>query len=414
MMRPGYQYSRIKGVLLLASAFALIPMIATDAAGIQMDVIPSARLQEEWQSNVFSTNTNEVSSFGTRLTPGLALKFTSVNNVVLQVSGNYEKVWYYKPEAKEADYNAFFFRVDSTGEWKLTPTISMLPSVYYVNTTNSSRRTQLVPSGDPVVPPVAITNYGNTTTEDFGGGAGFHYLATPNLTIGLAGNYGEQRFKDSTSGSGLTNSKTAGGGASVSYTVTPKTSIGIGGSYSRQTNDNNSDFNTLSGNILLGYQFSPALRLDTTFGISRASQSAAAGVPEENNTTPSGGFNLTYSNETFTAKAFGSLVYTGGSGFGQATRQSTAGLALSDQFAREWTWNLSGTYQISRSVFVSDAVDLKTYYGTAGISYKPWQWVAFDLSGGINRQTSSGLLGDTLTNSFALLGVTVEKPYKIF
>ena len=76
-------------------------MIATDAAGIQLDVIPSIRLQEEWQSNVFDTSTNEVSSFGTRLTPGLAFKFTSVDNVMLQVSGNYEKVWYYNTEAKE-------------------------------------------------------------------------------------------------------------------------------------------------------------------------------------------------------------------------------------------------------------------------------------------------------------------------
>jgi len=36
----------MKTVLLLASAFALIPMIATDAAGIQMDLIPSARIEE--------------------------------------------------------------------------------------------------------------------------------------------------------------------------------------------------------------------------------------------------------------------------------------------------------------------------------------------------------------------------------
>ena len=158
-------------------------MIATDAAGINMDVIPSVRLEEEWQSNVFDTSTDEVSSFGTRLTPRLALRFTSADNVMLQVSGNYEKVWYHDAEARDAGTNTWFFRIDSTGGWKLTPTFSVLPSVYFVNTNNSYRRTRLVPSGDPVVPPVTIANYGNTKSQEFGGGMGFDYRATP--TAGL-------------------------------------------------------------------------------------------------------------------------------------------------------------------------------------------------------------------------------------
>ena len=60
-----------------------------------------------------------MSSFGTRLTPGLALRFTSADNVMLQISGNYEKIWYYNSEAKDADYNTWFFRIDSTGGWSV-------------------------------------------------------------------------------------------------------------------------------------------------------------------------------------------------------------------------------------------------------------------------------------------------------
>ena len=414
MTTTGDRHSVAGAMFFLAFVSALIPMMVTDAVGLNMEVIPSVRLEEGWQSNVFATSTDEVSSFGTRVTPGLALKFTSVDNVMLQVSGNYEKVWYYKPEAKDADYNTWFFRIDSTGGWMLTPTFSVLPSVYYINTTNSSRRIQLLPSADTLVPPVTITNYGNTKTEDFGGGVGFNYLATPNLTIGMSGTYTEQRFSDTTSESGLTNSATAGGGATVSYLFSPRTSVGINISGNRQTYDNAADSDTLSSGIVLGHQFSPAVRLDATFGISHIRQHEFPGTPEQSTSSPSGAFTVSYASEMFTASTFGSAVYSGGSGFGEATRQWTVGLAFSDQFTREWSGNLSGAYQVSRSVFTSNAVDLKSTSGTAGLRYQPWEWGSLDLTGNLNRQISKGQLGETLNNYSVLLGITISRPYNIF
>jgi len=401
-------------MVFLVFVFALIPMMATDAVGLNMDVIPSVRLEEGWNSNVFNASTDEISSFSTRVTPGLALKFTTTDKVEFKVSGNYEKVWYYRPEAKDADYGTFFFRIDSTGEIQVTPTLSMVPSVYYINTTNSSRRTQLLPSADPLVPPVTITNYGNTKTEDFGGGVGFHYLVTQNLTIGMSGTYTEQRFSDSTSGSGLRNSTSAGGGSSVSYLFSPRTSVGIGISGNRQTYDNAADTDTLSSGIVLGHQFSPADRFDATFGISHIRQHEAPGTPEQRSSTPSGTFSVSHTSATFTANAFGSAVYSGGSGFGEATRQWTVGLAFSDAFTREWSGSLSGAYQVSRSVFTSNSVDLKSSSGTAGLRYRLWEWGSLDLTGNLNRQISDGQFGETLNSYSALFGITIGKPYNVF
>ena len=414
MTTPGDRHSVAGAMYFLAFVFALIPMMATDAKAVNMEVIPSLRLEEGWEYNVFNSSTNEVSSFGTRLTPALALRFTSPDNVALEISGNYEIVRYNDPEAKEADFNTWFFRIESTGGWALTPNLSMLPSVYYLNTTNSSRRTNLVPSGDPVLPPVTITNYGNTKTEDFGGAVNMNYLATPNLTIGVNGNYSEQRFSDDTSGSGLTNSTTIGGNASVSYLFSPLTSLGILVAGNHQTYETTPDSNTLSGGILFGYQFSEAFRVDGAFGMSYIRQSEAPGIPEQRTSAPSGLINFNYVFESFTAHVFGSAVYSGGSGFGEATRLYTAGLAFSGQFAREWSWNLSGAYQVSRSAFETDAIDLTTIYGTAGLSYKPWEWGSLDLTGNLNRQTSDGQFGETLNNYSALLGITIGKPYKIY
>jgi Putative outer membrane beta-barrel porin, MtrB/PioB len=417
MTTPGDRHSVAGAMFFLAFVSVLIPMMATDAVGLNMDLVPSVRLEQGWQSNVYNTSTDEVSSFGTRLTPALALRFTSADNVMLQVSGNYEKVWYYSSEAKAADYNTWFFRIDSTGGWSLTPTWTVVPSVYYLNTTNSSQRSQQVPSGDPVLPPVTITNYGNTDTEDLGAAVNLNYLATPNLTIGVNGNYSEQRFSggtDNTAGSGLTNSKQTGGNVSVSYLFSPRTSLGILVAGNHQTYENAPDSNTLSGGILFGYQFSPPLRIEGVFGMSYIRQSEAPGIPEQRTSSPSGIFNITYSRETFTASMFGSYVYSGGSGYGEATRQKTTGLVFTDQFTREWSGNLSGTYQVSQSVFTSETVDIVTWYGTAGLSYRPWEWGSLDLTGNLNRQTSNGQFGEPLNNYSATLGITISKPYKIY
>lgn len=393
----------------------MIPTAAVQAASVRLDAIPSLRIAEGWYSNVYNASGDEVSSPGTRVSPGIAFKFTSADNVTLHLSGNYEKVWYHDPEAEEADYNTWFFRLDSTGGWKLTPTLSMLPSVYYVNTTNSYRRVQLLPSGDPLVPPVTITNYGDVKSQDFGGGLSFEYLVSPNVSMGLSGNYVERRFPDdNVSGSGLKDSSQAGGGVSVSYSVSPRTKVGLSGSWSRQTFEGSPNSDTYSGGFLYSYQFSPASRLEAAVGASHIRQESATGQPEESKTSPTGTIKLVHAAGTFSSTIYGSYVYSGGSGFGESTRQGTVGLILSDQFTREWSWNLSGAYQVSKSVFTSEAVDLKTRYGAAGLRYQPWQWAGLDLTGSYSHQTSDGLLGIDLETYSAVLGFTIGRPYNIY
>jgi len=243
----------------------------------------------------------------------------------------------------------------------------------------------------------------------------FDYFATPNLTLGISMNYREQRFPgDKVEGTGLANSAQTGGSASVLYLFSPQTSLGITAGGEHQTYEDRPDSDTLSGAILFGHQFSLAFRFDATLGISEIRQREAPGIPALRTSSPTGNFNITYAHETFTARAFGSYVYSGGSGFGVATRQGTAGLAFNDQFTREWSGNLSGAYQISRSVFVAEAVDLATMYGTAGLRYQPLEWATLDLTGNLNRQRSTGQFGDTLNNYSALLGLTFGKPYKIY
>jgi hypothetical protein len=417
MTAPGHRTFIAARAILIVTLFTLAPQLEADAAGLKVDLVPSARIEEGWESNVFNSSTNEVSSLSTRVTPGLGLRFKTTDNVEMRFTGNYEKVWYHDAEAKDADKDTWYFRVDSSGELRLTPTLSMVPSVNYINTTDSFRRTQLAPSGDPVIPPVTITNFGDTKSETIGGGVRFNYQATQNVTLGIDGNYSRQRFDtqaDNAALTGLTDSSTSGAGASVSYRFSPRTRLGVQLAGSHQTYDDNPDSNTLTGHITVVYLFSPAVTFDGGVGVQHIRRSGAQGIPAESATTPSGTLNLSYRQETFTATLFGSSVYSGGSGFGEATRQITAGMTVSDRFARDWTWNLSGAYQSSRSAFDTDAVDIRTINGSTGVQYRPWTWATLDLTGNLNRQTSSGQLGETLNNYSAHLGFTAAHPFNLF
>jgi hypothetical protein len=330
------------------------------------------------------------------------------------MSGVYEGTWYYNNSSANEEPTWYFQLSLTEGEaWQVTPNLSVAPSVYYINTVNTSRRTQLLPSGDPLVPPVTISTYQNTQSQDFGGGLAVNYLVTPNLTFTLGGNYGERKFGDGTS-EGLVDSSTVAGNASVSYLFSQNTSAGLGVGGSRQTYENNPETNIYSAGILFGHQYSQEFRFDGILGYSFTKQSATPGTPELKSSDPAGTLNASYKSGTFGARAGVSVGYSGGSGYGQITRQGTVYLGIGDVFARNWTWSLGGSYQISRSVFVSNAIDLSSAYGTAGTQYFPYDWMSFDLTGYINRQWSSGQLGSEMTGYSALLGVTLTKTYNVF
>lgn len=397
----------------MASAFALIPGVDALAAGIAMDTIPSVRLEQGWESNVNNSSTNEVSSLYFRAIPGLAVKFTTSDQVELKVEGNYEQVWYYDTDARTADYKTYYIRVDSTGEVMLTPTLSMVPSVHYVNTINSSRRIQLLPSDDQVAPPATIINYGNTKTEDFGGGATFRYAATPNLSIALTGIYRANRFEDPQAESGLTDSTTTTARAGVSYRFSPRTRLGVGISGNHNTFEEEPDSNVLSVGLTFDHQFTPSFSLEGVLGVSRVIQKAAPGTAEQDDYRPSGAIRAAYVSDTVRSVAFVSGLYTGGSGFGETTRQGTAGLSFSGPLSAAWSWRLNGTYQITTSVF-TDSIDLSSAYGTAGVAYRFFGWGSLELTGHVDRQWNNGQFGEDLTNYSALLGVTIGKSYNIF
>jgi hypothetical protein len=205
----------------------------------------------------------------------------------------------------------------------LKPVLSFLPSVYYVNTVDSSRRTPLVPPGSDAAP-VSITNYGDTN-RPISAASEFELPSDSERDFGLGGFYNEQRFMQTEiSDDELEDSDHMLGRATVSYQVSPRTQGGLLGAASRQHFSQSPDAETYSGGRTYAYRFAEAVQLNVVAGISYARQESVPGRYSENDTSPAGGFNLTYSDKTFSATLYGSYV-TAIDGYG-SHRQGTVAL----------------------------------------------------------------------------------------
>jgi hypothetical protein len=104
----------------------------------------------------------------------------------------------------------------------------------------------------------------------------------------------------------------------------------------------------------------------------------------------------------------------GGGNLGVTTRRETVSLSVSDQFAMRWWVDLTGTYQVNRSLEPNASGDLTSAIGTALVRHKPLEWMEVHLSGSGLRQSGNGTLGSDLTRYSAFLGVTLGKTYNIY
>lgn len=408
----------LKNRNVLAAALACLALLslapASDAEGIRMDVIPTLRLEEGYDSNVYSAADDEVGSFGTRVAPGLALRFTAPDEVKLQFSGTYERIWYYDADARDADDHTWDLRVESSGAWKFTPSFSVRPSAYYLRTPDSYRRIQLLPTGDPTLPPVSIVNTGTAKTDEFGGGLAFEYALSPKWTIGARGSYSNKHFPSDNTAAGFSDTTHYGGGFSVLHTVSPRGKIGVTGSVSQDTYEFNDSTDSYFAGIRFAYEFTPVLLLDMSVGASMIRSTDEVTGENKEDTSPAGSFSLTYLAPATTARVYGSMVYTGNTGFGVATRQYTAGLSFTNWLSPLWSWSLNGVYQKNESVFSEDSVDIDSVAGRAKVSYRLMEWLLVEGYVTTEWQDSGGQSGDSITSQSAVLGFTVGKPVNLY
>lgn len=408
---------KLEGTLRMLTALVAIGILlpVSLAAAAHLDVTPSISLDQTYDSNVFNTNGNEKEDFILRATPSLTFSLR-MPETTLNLRTSLTSDTYYKYTELNSTNSAISLTIDAT-PIRMTPRFSMVPSAHYVQAQDSFRRNQLMPSGDPLIQPSIASESASQKSRDFGAALRMSYLVTPNTEISLGGGFSKLQFLDNTvldNTSGNVGSRVFTGDTSITYNFSPRFSSGVFVNNSYNTFENGRDSRTLASGLTGSYRYSPSLAITARAGLSRAQESGVPGIPDRTTWSPYGLLILTYLDNTFQASLTGSVDQSGGSSLGFTTQRESVTLSLTDQFALHWWGDLSGNYQVNRSLDAVVSEDLTSAAGTAGIRYQPWQWATFHLSGTAFRQWSNGTIGSDLTRYSAFFGVTLGKTYNIY
>lgn len=396
-------------ILALSAICILVPSSRASAAKI--DVTPSISLDQTYDSNVFHTNGNEKEDFILRVTPAVAFSL-KMPETTLNLRTSLTSDTYYKYTERNSTSSAVTLALDAMPPLRITPRLSIAPSGHYVQARDSYLRNQLVPAEDTLQPASIATENLTRKTRDFGAAMRAIYLLTEKSEFSLGGGFKKRQFLDNVAG-GI-DSRVVTGDATLTYKFTLLLSSGFYFNTAYNTFENGRDSRTFSGGLTGTYLFSPALSMNARAGASRAQESDPTGLPDRTTWSPDGSLSLTYTGRDIHAAFTGSIGQSGGGSFGMTTRRQSVGLSFSDQFAQGWSADLSGKYQLNRSLDPAVSQDLASATGSAGVRYQPLEWATLHLSGTALRQWSNGSVGTDLQRYSGFLGVTLGKSFNIY
>lgn len=396
----------------MLAAVAAFPILfsASRASAAKIDITPSLSLDQTYDSNVFNTNGNEKEDFILRVTPGVAFSLR-MPETTLNLRSSLTIDRYYNYSDLNSSNAAISLAVDATPV-RITPRFTMEPSGHFVQARNSFRRNQLLPSADPLIPPSIASETATSKSRDFGGSLKFNYLVTPAIAFSVGGGFSKRQFLDDATGG--VDSRVVMGDSTLTYSFTPLFSSGVYFTTAYNTFENATDSRTIAGGLTGTYLFSPSVTTTARAGASRAKTTTSAGFSDNTTTSPSASLSLKYAGSNTTASLAGSISQSGGGSFGLTTRTESVALSFSKRFAPQWTADLSGIFQASRSLDSPPSQDLVSATGTVGVGYQPASWATLHLSGTAFRQWSDGTVGTDLTRYSAFLGVTLGYAYNIY
>jgi len=396
----------------LAALFVIgILLPASRAAAAKLDVTPSISLDQAYDSNVFNTDGDEKEDFILRATPAVTLSL-KMPETTLSLRASITSDTYYKYTELNTSNSAISLAIGAT-PIRFTPRFSIAPAGHFVQAQDSFRRTQLVPSGDPLIPASTASETATRKSRDYGAALRLIYLVTPSNEISVGGGYSKRQFLDNVSASDV-DSQVVTGDATLTHRFTPRLASGLYINTAYNTFENDTSSRTYSGGLTGSYAFSPAVLLNARMGASLAKENGATGLQDNTTWSPAGLLSLAYADNTFRATLAASMDQVGGGSFGRTTRRMTGLFTLTDQFASRWWADLAGSYQVNKSLDEEVSENLSSANGTVGIRYLPRDWVSLNLSGTAFRQWSRGTVGSDLVRYSAFLGLTLGYTYNIY
>lgn len=404
----------MKKITMVLAPLAVFAMAGNPnpAHAVAASATPSISVEQAYDSNVFdSRNGNEQEDYILRLRPAVSFAFPAVDTAVnLDLSAETD-TYYNNPDRNK--YPATWMgALTSLRPILVSPSLSMTPRGYYLETYDSSRRSQLLFSPAAPAIPIEIAQFARTHTRDYGGSLNMNYQAAPRIQTGLTGAY--NRHENLTDNTGLIDYYTYNGDLSVSYQPGPRSSIGIFGSAGETTYSSDLVSTVYSVGLQGSYNISEFFIVEGRVGESFLRNKPGGGLPESTDHSPNARLSITYRSRDFSASAWGSYGYSSGSSFGETTQQGNAGLSLGDQFANGWWWSLSGSYQANRNINNPSATDLISANSTAEIRYVPAPWATLRLSSTFYREWAQNDSGSDLKKVTAFLGVTMSNTYSLY
>ncbi len=382
------------------------------AYAIPGSATPSLSVEQAYDSNVFNNRTgDEQEDYILRIRPAVSFAFPAVDTAVnLDLSAETE-TYYNNPDLNE--YPATWRAVLSP----VRPIVfgsrfSMTPKGYFLETYNSSRRSQLLFSPEAPTIPIDITQTVPTHTRDYGGSVDMIYQAAPKFQAGLTGAY--NRHESLTDNTGLIDYYAYNGDLSLSYLPGPRSSIGIFGSAGETTYSSDLVSTVYSVGFQGSYNLSELFRMDGRVGKSFLRNKPGGGMPESTDQSPTARFSINYQSRDFSASAWGSYGYSFGSSPGVASMQGNAGLSFGDQFSKGWWWSLIGSYQANRNMADPSVMDSISGNGTAEIRYVPVPWATVRLSCSFFRELPQNDTGFDMSKTTAFVGITMSETYSMY
>lgn len=404
-MKRGYRRTGVCAALL----GILFLSAVSPAMSANLIANPQISLDERWDSNIQNTSTDEISDFVARATPRLTLTLETLRTQ-LNLMGGIE----FERYAKHTELNeraTTFYNLSTSRPMQFSPRFSLLPSVRFVESNDPVRRNTLTQSPTPGLPPSETVVTARTKSREVAGSLHLGYLLTANVDLSVGGGGSKRTFFDNNAG-GI-DSDTVSGNASFAYRLTPRFSTGIYVNTSRNTFADNTVSRSYGVGLSGTYLVSEHYTLGARVGADLLKESTTAG--EDTVRSPSGELSLNYDWKGFKAMILGTYGLAGGGSFGVTTHRGTIQLSLTDQFAQNWWWDLSGSYQINRSLDTPRTEDISTWYGNAGLRYQAAEWASFRLAGNILRQRArNSIEGSDLDRGSVVLGLDLSKAYKLF
>lgn len=386
---------------------------AQPAKAVHINAAPSISLEGRWDSNIFSSSSDEESDFILRARPGVTL-FLEAFRTTAKLSGGFEVERYADHDELDDETATTDIGLSVSEPFRLSPRFSFLPSAGYIETRDSSRRNQLLPEPTPGVPATETIVTERTKTKNYRASLRLLYLLTPLVDVSLGGGWSRRDFVGTALDVDGEDSTTVSGDFSFSYRLTPLISTGVFFNTSRNTFERSPSSRTYAGGLTGTYKLTQYYSLEVRAGASYFKEEAGVSAPENTEWSPYGGLALKYTWQYFQASINGSYEHAGGSSFGGTTRRGTVYLRMTNQFAERWWWDLSGSYQINRSVDEQESEDINTTEGAAGIRYAMSEWASFRLKGEILRQRSDGLSGSDIDRESVFLIMDLSTVYRLF